>query len=105
MQTSLNAAIDLILSHEGGFVDDPRDPGGATNLGITLATYRRAATRRRTPMIKLQTLIQESSTWRGIVLLLTAAGLALSLDQQAAILTAGIAGLIGAFFADARHRG
>jgi lysozyme family protein len=30
--------IPLILAHEGGYVDDPRDPGGATNLGITRAT-------------------------------------------------------------------
>jgi lysozyme family protein len=28
------------LREEGGYVDDPRDPGGATNMGITLATYR-----------------------------------------------------------------
>jgi len=27
-----------ILKWEGGYVDDPRDPGGATNLGVTLAT-------------------------------------------------------------------
>lgn len=25
---------------EGGFVNDPRDPGGATYMGVTLATYR-----------------------------------------------------------------
>ena len=30
----------FILSWEGGFVNDPRDPGGATNKGITLATFR-----------------------------------------------------------------
>jgi lysozyme family protein len=33
--------IPRTLAHEGGFVDHPRDPGGATNRGITIATYRR----------------------------------------------------------------
>lgn len=26
------------IKHEGGYVDHPRDPGGATNLGITIGT-------------------------------------------------------------------
>ena len=30
----------FILSWEGGFSDDPRDKGGATMKGITLATYK-----------------------------------------------------------------
>jgi lysozyme family protein len=34
-------AIRLILKHEGGFVNHPKDPGGATNKGITIATFRR----------------------------------------------------------------
>lgn len=29
-------AITVILKHEGGFVDNPNDPGGATNWGISL---------------------------------------------------------------------
>ena len=32
--------LSLTLGWEGGFVDDPRDPGGATCFGITLAVYK-----------------------------------------------------------------
>lgn len=28
----------LTLKHEGGYADNPKDPGGATNLGITIGT-------------------------------------------------------------------
>ena len=40
MQHSADQAIRLILKHEGGFVDHPRDPGGATNRGVTIGTLR-----------------------------------------------------------------
>ena len=30
-----------IIAREGGFVDDPDDPGGATNFGVTIHTMRR----------------------------------------------------------------
>lgn len=51
-----------------------------------------------------RSLLTEPSTWRGLVWLLTAAGLAVSPDQQAAIAAAGmaIAGAIGAFVTDTR---
>ena len=29
-------AITVVLKHEGGYVDNPNDPGGATNWGISL---------------------------------------------------------------------
>ena len=31
----------VIVAREGGYVNDPDDPGGATNHGVTLATLRR----------------------------------------------------------------
>lgn len=37
---SFDAALAFVLAHEGGFSDDPADPGGATNLGVTLATLQ-----------------------------------------------------------------
>lgn len=31
---------DEIIKREGGFVNDPDDPGGATNLGVTIGTMK-----------------------------------------------------------------
>lgn len=36
-------AIPIILKHEGGFVDHPADPGGATNRGIIFSLYKQYA--------------------------------------------------------------
>ena len=38
MTTNFERAVNKVLAHEGGFVNDPADPGGATNLGITIKT-------------------------------------------------------------------
>jgi len=40
MADMFDACLAFTLREEGGYVDDPNDPGGATNMGITLATYR-----------------------------------------------------------------
>lgn len=32
-------AVELILKHEGGYVDDPRDSGGETKFGISARAY------------------------------------------------------------------
>jgi lysozyme family protein len=37
---NFQACLREILKHEGGYVDHPKDPGGATNLGITIGTLR-----------------------------------------------------------------
>lgn len=36
--SSFDGAFARTLKHEGGYVDHPADPGGATNLGITIGT-------------------------------------------------------------------
>ncbi|MBL0406333.1 glycoside hydrolase family 108 protein [Microvirga aerilata] len=41
-QSRFDLSLALVLRHEGGFVRHPRDPGGATNLGITRQTLSRA---------------------------------------------------------------
>ncbi len=38
MNSTFDRALDAVLRHEGGYVDHPADPGGATKFGITLAT-------------------------------------------------------------------
>ena len=40
MADDFDTCLAFTLKEEGGFSDDPADPGGATNMGITLATYR-----------------------------------------------------------------
>jgi len=35
---AFSACIPIILNSEGGYVDNPHDPGGPTNLGVTLNT-------------------------------------------------------------------
>lgn len=40
MQTVEQMARDIV-AREGGYVNDPADPGGATNHGVTLATMQR----------------------------------------------------------------
>lgn len=36
---AFDQALPLVLVHEGGYVNHPKDPGGATMKGVTQATY------------------------------------------------------------------
>jgi len=37
--TAFDRAVDLVLQLEGGYVNDPRDPGGETKYGISKRSY------------------------------------------------------------------
>lgn len=36
---NFNLAFDRLIGHEGGYVNDPNDPGGETNWGISKRAY------------------------------------------------------------------
>lgn len=42
-------ALPRVLAHEGGYVNDPKDPGGATNKGVTYRVYDAYRTRKGLP--------------------------------------------------------
>lgn len=37
---SFDIFLPILLGFEGGYVDDPSDPGGETNKGVTMATFQ-----------------------------------------------------------------
>ena len=37
--SNFNECLQIILHHEGGYVNHPEDPGGMTNLGVTKKVY------------------------------------------------------------------
>lgn len=39
MRDNFNACLSEVLRHEGGYVDNPADPGGETNMGISKRSY------------------------------------------------------------------
>lgn len=41
MERNFTAVMPLVLKHEGGYVNHPKDPGGHTMKGVTLATFRK----------------------------------------------------------------
>ena len=41
MKQNFADSLGHVLVHEGGYVDHPKDPGGATNRGVTLAVFQR----------------------------------------------------------------
>ena len=41
MKNNFTDSLSHVLAHEGGYVDHPKDPGGATNKGVTPAVFQR----------------------------------------------------------------
>lgn len=41
MRDNFEACLAEVLRHEGGYVNDPADPGGETNMGISKRSYPR----------------------------------------------------------------
>lgn len=40
MQHNFERCMEMLLKHEGGYINHPKDPGGQTNLGITKRVYQ-----------------------------------------------------------------
>lgn len=77
MKKNFRAALAHVLVHEGGYVDHPLDPGGATNFGITrrtLAAWRGVRPWRKLPKSEVQALkrrevaqIYRARYWDGVL--------------------------------------
>ena len=39
MLTQFDDIIEVVLEHEGGYVNDPKDPGGETNFGVAKRSH------------------------------------------------------------------
>lgn len=57
--TNYAQSLSLVLAHEGGFVNNPKDPGGPTNKGITQRVYDTFRTAKARPIRSVK-LIEDS---------------------------------------------
>lgn len=64
---TFDRALVAVLEHEGGYANHPKDPGGATNKGITIATFRKWVKRDGTVAdLKKLTTEQAGKVYRGV---------------------------------------
>ena len=62
MDDNFDTCLAFTLQEEGGYSDNPADPGGATNMGITLATYRQWSDNPNLGPVQVQDMTER---WRG----------------------------------------
>lgn len=63
-EARFEACLGQVLAHEGGYVDHPDDPGGATNMGITrktLARWRKVSPWSNLPKSEVMALTREEA--------------------------------------------
>ena len=58
---SVRQLATQIVAREGGFVNDPDDPGGATNFGVTIHTLRRLRPGQRVTVQDVRALTREQA--------------------------------------------
>jgi lysozyme family protein len=58
---SVRQLATQIVAREGGFVNDPDDPGGATNFGVTIHTLRRLRPNQRVTVQDVRALTREQA--------------------------------------------
>lgn len=56
---AFRTALSFTLRWEGGFVNHPKDPGGATNYGVTQATYNTWRSGKGLPQRSVQEITRE----------------------------------------------
>lgn len=54
--SNFDKSLEVVLAHEGGFVDNPLDRGGPTNMGITQKSLSEYCDRNRLPEARVQDL-------------------------------------------------
>lgn len=59
MRDNLERTTDWILVHEGGYVNHPDDPGGATNMGVIQRTYDAWRDRKGRPRQSVRNITKE----------------------------------------------
>jgi len=62
MDDNFDTCLAFTLKEEGGYSDNPADPGGATNMGITLATYRQWADNPTLGPVQVQDMTERTAT-------------------------------------------